>query len=300
MKPGDEVILSEMEHHANIVPWQIAASQFNIKLKYIPVNNLGELEIEKLESLITKNTKLISVIHVSNTLGTINDIKEICNIAKKYSIPVAVDGAQAIAHLPVDVQDLGCDFYSFSGHKLYGPTGIGVMWGKEALLDKMLPYQGGGDMILSVSYDESIFNDLPYKFEAGTPAIAEAIGLSEAINYLKGFDWQVLKFREEQLLKYATDKLMQLGKNINLFGEAPNKVGIISFTINGIHPHDIGTILDNNGVAIRTGHHCNMPLIKKFGLNATARASFALYNTKEDVDAFINGIINVKKLFKVS
>ncbi|MCF8306720.1 MAG: cysteine desulfurase [Ignavibacteriales bacterium] len=293
---GSEIIVSEMEHHANIVPWQIAAESLGIKLRVIPFNENGELMIEKLPELINKNTKLVSVVHISNALGTINPVREIIRIAHENAIPVLVDGSQSVPHMPVDVQDLDCDFFVFSGHKMFAPTGIGILYGKTLYLDKLPPYQGGGDMIRTVSFEKSTFEDLPHKFEAGTPNIAGGIALGSAIDYLNSFDRMELLQHEDALLNYATEKLLSV-RGLRIIGTAKTKASVISFIIEGIHPYDIGTIIDTDGIALRTGHHCTQPVMKHFGLPATARASFAFYNTIEEVDSLIKGIHKVIKMF---
>jgi len=291
-----EIIVSEMEHHANIVPWQIAAESLGIKLRVIPFNENGELMIEKLPELINKNTKLVSVVHISNALGTINPVREIIRIAHENAIPVLVDGSQSVPHMPVDVQDLDCDFFVFSGHKMFAPTGIGILYGKTLYLDKLPPYQGGGDMIRTVSFEKSTFEDIPHKFEAGTPNIAGGIALGSAIDYLNSFDRLELLQHEDALLNYATEKLLSV-RGLRIIGTAKTKASVISFIIEGIHPYDIGTIIDTDGIALRTGHHCTQPVMKHFGLPATARASFAFYNTIEEVDSLIKGIHKVIKMF---
>lgn len=296
-KSGDEIILSMMEHHSNIVPWQMLCKQTGAILRIIPVNNVGELELDVYNQLFTERTKLVAVTHVSNALGTINPVKAIVDLAHVRGVPVLLDGAQAIAHLPVDVQALDCDFYAFSGHKLYGPTGIGVLYGKAAMLDAMPPYQGGGDMIRSVSFEGTTYNTLPYKFEAGTPNVAGVIGMGAAIDYLKKIGFDALVEHEQTLLTYATQALINI-PGLRIIGNALEKTAILSFVLNGVHPHDIGTILDRQGVAIRTGHHCTMPLMEHFGISATARASFALYNTKAEVDKLVEAINYVKELFE--
>jgi len=293
---GSEIIVSEMEHHANIVPWQIAAESLGIKLRVIPFNENGELMIEKLPELINKNTKLVSVVHISNALGTINPVREIIRIAHENAIPVLVDGSQSVPHMPVDVQDLDCDFFVFSGHKMFAPTGIGILYGKTLYLDKLPPYQGGGDMIRTVSFEKSTFEDIPHKFEAGTPNIAGGIALGSAIDYLNSFDRMELLQHEDALLNYATEKLLSV-RGLRIIGTAKAKASVISFIIEGIHPYDIGTIIDTDGIALRTGHHCTQPVMKHFGLPATARASFAFYNTIEEVDSLIKGIHKVIKMF---
>ena len=293
---GDEIILSQMEHHSNIVPWQILCQQTGARLRIIPVNTIGELQMDMFPSLLNKRTRLVAVTHVSNALGTINPVSEIIHQAHKLDIPVLLDGAQAIAHLPVDVQELDCDFYAFSGHKLYGPTGVGVLYGKAALLDSMPPYQGGGDMIRSVTFENTTYNALPYKFEAGTPNIAGVIALGDAVDYVTGIGFEAISEHEQALLSYATQKMGQI-PGLRIIGTALKKIGIVSFLLEGIHPHDIGTILNDQGVAIRTGHHCTMPLMERLGLPGTARASFALYNTRKDVDALLAAIYKTIEVF---
>ncbi len=295
-KDGDEVIISNMEHHANIVPWQLMGDRKKIKLKVIPINDSGELDLEAYEKLITEKTKLVSIVHISNSLGTINPVKKIIEIAHLYGVPVLLDGAQAVPYFNVDVQDLNADFYAFSGHKVFGPTGIGVLYGKTEWLEMMPPYQGGGDMIRTVTFEKTTFDDLPRKFEAGTPNIAGGIGLGAAIDYLNQFDRNDLVVHENELLDYATEKLSQV-EGLRIIGTAKEKASVVSFVIDGIHPYDIGTIIDTDGIAIRTGHHCTQPLMARFNVPATARASFAFYNTKEEVDKLILGIQKVKKMF---
>ena len=286
LEPGDEILVSQMEHHANIVPWQLVAHPLGAKIKSIPMNKNGDLEIEKIEKLINSKTKFISVVHVSNSLGTINPVKEICKIAKKADVPILIDGAQAVQHMNVDVLDIGCDFYVFSGHKMYGPTGIGAVYGKRERLEEMDPYQGGGDMIRSVTFDETTYNPIPAKLEAGTPNIAGTIGLGKAIDYLKEVGINNIEKYEGNLLNYATEKIGSIDK-LTIIGSAKNKASVISFTIDGIHSHDIGGWLDENGIAIRTGHHCTQPAMNCYGINSTARASFAHYNTKAEVDKLV-------------
>lgn len=295
-KPGDEIIVTQIEHHANIVPWQIISQKKEINLKVIPINEKGEILLDEFEKLISEKTKLVSVVHTSNALGTINPVYDIVRIAHKYNVPVLLDGAQAIVHNKIDVQKLDCDFYVFSGHKLYGPTGIGVLYGKANILNTMPPYQGGGDMIRVVSFDETTFDDLPHKFEAGTPNIVGGIGLGAAIDYLNNFDFDEINNHEKSILEYATAKLMEI-PGLKIIGTAENKASVISFTIDGIHPYDIGTIIDTDGIALRTGHHCTQPTMKYFNVPATARASFAMYNTKEEVDKLYAGLLKVIKMF---
>ncbi|WP_327037003.1 cysteine desulfurase [Methylotenera sp. G11] len=297
-KAGDEIIVSGMEHHSNIVPWQILCEQTGAVLRIIPVNHSGELEFEAYNRLFNQHTRLVAVTHVSNALGTVNPVRAMIDLAHIRGVPVLLDGAQAIAHMPVDVQGLDCDFYAFSGHKLYGPTGIGVLYAKSALLDIMPPYQGGGDMIRSVSFDGTVYNSIPYKFEAGTPNIAGAIGLGAAVDYLSNIGFDKVIRHEQALLSYATQSVMRV-PGVRIIGNALEKTGILSFVLEGVHPHDIGSILDLQGVAIRAGHHCAMPLMKHFGLSATARASFGLYNTKDEVDKLVAAIFHVKEVFGV-
>lgn len=298
LKRGDEIILSQMEHHSNIVPWQILCEQTGAKLRVIPVNNVGELEFEAYNRMLGPRTRLVAVAHVSNALGTVNPVRAIIDLAHTRGVPVLLDGAQAVAHLPVDVQALDCDFYAFSGHKLYGPTGIGVLYGKSALLDAMPPYQGGGDMIISVSFNGTVYNTFPHKFEAGTPNIAGVIGLGAAVDYLTNIGFEDLVRHEHALLHYATQSVSTI-PGLRIIGTALEKTGVLSFVLEGVHPHDIGTILDRQGIAIRTGHHCAMPLMEYFGVPATARASFALYNTTEEVDQLVAAIYHVKEMFGI-
>jgi cysteine desulfurase/selenocysteine lyase len=292
----DEIIITELEHHSNIVPWQILCEQTGAKLNYIPINDAGELILEEYEKLLNEKTSIVAVGHISNALGTINPIKTIIDKAHAVGAKVLVDGAQAVPHTKVDVRELDCDFYVFSGHKLFGPTGIGVLYGKEALLDAMPPYQGGGDMIQTVSMTKSTYNSLPHKFEAGTPHIAGVIGLGAAIDYVNKLDLDLTSQYELELLEYANEQAANIADFL-FVGTAKNKTSILSFTLGSIHPHDIGTILDGEGVAIRAGHHCAMPVMERFGIPATARASFAFYNTRAEVDALILAIDKCKKVF---
>ncbi|MBQ2507694.1 MAG: cysteine desulfurase [Bacteroidaceae bacterium] len=296
LKDGDEVIISVMEHHSNIVPWQILQQRKKIVLKIIPMNDKGELLLEEYKKLFSERTKLVSVTHVSNVLGTINPIKELIRIAHEYGIPVAVDAAQSVPHIPVDVQDLDCDFLAFSGHKIYGPTGVGVLYGKEVLLEQMPPYQGGGEMIQSVSFEHTTYNTLPFKFEAGTPDYVATTGLAKALDYCTTLGMENIALHEQELTRYAMDKLNQLG-DIRIFGEATEKDAVISFQVGNIHHLDLGTLLDRLGIAIRTGHHCAEPLMRFLGIEGTARVSFALYNTKNEIDTLIAGIERVRKMF---
>jgi cysteine desulfurase / selenocysteine lyase len=293
---GDEVLITEMEHHSNIVPWQLICEEKGAQLKVIPITDEGELRMDLLEGLLTDRTKLVAVVHVSNSLGTINPITTIVEKAHARGIPVLVDGAQAVAHMPVDVQALGCDFYAMSGHKLFGPTGIGVLWGRLPLLEKMPPYQGGGDMISAVSFKKTTYNAVPNKFEAGTPNIAGSVGLGAAIDYLNNIDLAAMQAYEDELLAYGTRALTAV-PGIRMVGTASKKASILSFVMEDVHPHDIGTILDQEGVAIRTGHHCTQPLMERMCVPATARASLALYNTKEEIDALVGALARVREIF---
>jgi cysteine desulfurase/selenocysteine lyase len=293
---GDEVVISAMEHHSNIVPWQILCEQQGARLCIIPITDAGELDLDAYATLLTDRTRIVSVVHVSNVLGTVNPIEEIVRLAHERGIPVLVDGAQAVAHRSVDVQALGCDFYAFSGHKMFGPTGIGVLYGTSARLESMPPYQGGGDMIRSVSFERTLYKAPPHRFEAGTPDIAGAIGLAAAIQYLAGIGFERIARSERDLLEYATGALSRL-PGLRLFGTAAEKAGVLSFVLDGVHPHDVGTILDREGVAIRAGHHCCQPLMDRLGVPATARASLALYNNCDDIDALSAALQIVRELF---
>ncbi len=293
---GDEILITAMEHHSNIVPWQMLCEQTGAVLKVIPITPTGELRLEGLDALLTERTRLLSVAHMSNALGTINPVETIIARAHAKGIPVLLDGAQSVPHLRVDVQALDCDFYVFSGHKLYGPSGIGVLYGKESLLKAMPPWQGGGDMIRRVTFDRTEYNDLPYKFEAGTPSIADTIALGAAIDYLDGIGLDAIAEHEHGLLRHATEQALEI-PGLRIIGTAPQKGAILSFTLDHIHPHDIGTLLDQLGIAIRAGHHCAMPVMDFFEVPATARASFGLYNTYEEVDILMNGIREVIRLF---
>ena len=292
IRQGDEVLISAMEHHSNIVPWQLLCEEKGAKLRVIPMNDDGELLLDEYERLLGEKTRLVAITHISNALGTVNPIKEMVLSAHRKGIPVLVDGAQAVPHRKVNVQDLDCDFYAFSSHKMFGPTGVGILYGKKHLLDAMPPYQGGGDMIKSVTFEKTIYNDLPYKFEAGTPNIAGGIALGAAIDYMGMLDMDAISAYEHDLLNYATEALRGIN-GIRIIGRAREKAGVLSFVIEGIHPHDIGTILDDEGIAIRTGHHCAQPVMQRFGVPATARASFAFYNTKDEVDILVKGIHKV-------
>lgn len=293
---GDEIIISAMEHHANIVPWQMLCEEKGAILKVIPMNERGELIIDEYEAMLNERTKFVSIIHVSNALGTINPVKEMIQTAHKFGVPVLLDSAQAVPHMRVDVQDLDCDFMTFSGHKMFAPTGSGVLYGKKEILEKMNPFQGGGDMIRTVTFEKTTYAGLPNKFEAGTPAIASNIGLGAAIDYLNSIDREAAFAYEEELLKYATEKLSSI-EGVRIVGTAREKASVISFTIENVHPHDIGTILDQSGIAVRAGHHCAQPVMQFFQIPATARASFAFYNTKEEVDVLVNSIQKVIDVF---
>ena len=296
-KPGDEIIITAMEHHANIVPWQIQSDMMGIVLKVVPVTESGEIRIEDFEKRISSRTKLIALAHASNVLGTINPVEEVIRLAHNYNIPVLIDAAQTVQHLSVDVQALDCDFLVFSSHKMYGPTGIGVLYGKENWLEKLPPYQGGGEMIASVTFEKTTYNDLPFKFEAGTPDYVGSTALGEAIRYIEITGLDNIRLHEEQLLRYATKKLQQID-GLRIIGNAERKSPVISFVINGIHPYDMGMLLDRLGIAVRTGHHCAQPLIDTFGIDSTIRASFALYNTEAEVDALVAGIERVAEMLK--
>ena len=295
LEPGDEILITHMEHHANIVPWQLLCRQTGAVLKVAPINRRGELLVDELEAMISERTRLIGMVHVSNALGTINPVEKVCRLAKSHDVPVLVDGAQATPHMAVDVQALGCDFYCISAHKMYGPTGIGALWAKEAVLDDMPPWQGGGEMINRVSFDQTTFNDLPHKFEAGTPNISGAIGFGEAARFIAGADLEAMARHEQALLDYATEK-MQAIDGLTIIGTARHKGPVISFTFDNAHPNDIGTIVDHYGVAIRTGHHCAMPVMQFFDVPATARASFAPYNLKSEVDVFIDALERARSM----
>lgn len=295
LKAGDEVIVSEMEHHANIVPWQMACEIAGANLKVLPFDDSGVLMIEKLEELITPKTKIISITHISNSLGTINPIEKVIRIAHSHNIPVMIDGAQAVSHEKVDVQQLDCDFYCFSGHKMYAPMGIGVLYGKEKWLNTMPPYQGGGEMIQQVTFEKTTYNELPFKFEAGTPAVSDVIGLHTAIQYIEKLGIDKILQHEQKLLQYATEQLSVI-EGLRIYGTAPQKAAIISFNLEGIHPYDVGVIIDHLGVAVRTGHHCTQPVMQHFQIPGTVRASFALYNTQEEVDRLVEAVKKAKMM----
>ena len=293
---GDEIVISAMEHHSNIVPWQMLCEEKGAVLRVIPINDRGEVEFDQFEKLLNRRTRLVAVSHVSNALGTINPVREIVKTAHGWNALVLIDGAQAVPHMKVDVRNLDCDFYVFSGHKVFGPTGIGVLYGKEQLLEEMPPWQGGGDMIRSVTFEKTTYNELPYKFEAGTPDIAGVIGLGAAIDYLDQIGMDAVAAHERDLLEYGTRALENIS-GLRLIGTAREKAGVLSFVIDGVHPHDAGTILDREGVAVRTGHHCAQPVMDRFGVSGTTRASLAFYNAREDIDALVSGIQKVKELF---
>ncbi|MEC9412992.1 MAG: cysteine desulfurase [Pseudomonadota bacterium] len=296
LQAGDEILISYLEHHANIVPWQIVCEQTGAKLKIIPMTDSGELNLSGLDELLTDKTKIMAVGQVSNALGTVNPVKQMTEKAKAKGIPVLIDGAQAVPHMQVDVQELDCDFYVFSGHKMFAPTGIGALYGKQALLEAMPPWQGGGDMILSVSFDHTEYNALPYKFEAGTPHIAGAVGLGAAIDYMQSIGIEKIAAYEHALLELATDKLSAID-GVRIVGTAEHKASVLSFLIEDVHPHDVGTIFDQQGVAIRAGHHCAQPVMQYYGIAATARASFAFYNTEQEIDALVKAIHTTQELF---
>jgi cysteine desulfurase/selenocysteine lyase len=294
---GDEIILTMLEHHSNIVPWQMLAEEKGARIRVVPINDAGELRIEEYEKLFNEHTKFVGVMHVSNALGTINPINHMIAFAHARGVPVLVDGAQAAPHLAVDVQDLDCDFYAFSGHKLCGPTGVGVLYGKAELLERMQPFKGGGDMILSVTFEKTVYNSIPHKFEAGTPPIAGAIGLGAAIDYLSGVGMSAIAAHELRLLDYATEQVRDI-PGLRIIGTAEQKIAVLSFEVEGVHPHDIGTLLNQEGVAVRTGHHCAQPVMLRLKVPATTRASFAFYNTMAEVDAFIASLRAVLEIFR--
>ncbi len=295
--PGDEVLVTEMEHHSNIVPWQMLCQEKGATLRVAPVDDRGELDLEELERRLGTRTRLLAMAHVSNALGTVNPVRRIVQMAHVRGVPVVVDGAQAAPHLPVHVGELGCDFYAFSGHKVFGPTGIGVLWGKPEHLEAMPPWQGGGDMILSVRFDGTVYAQVPHKFEAGTQHLAGAVGLGAALDWLQGLDRAGAEAHEQDLLDYGTARLLEI-PGLRLVGTAREKVGVLSFVLDDVHPHDVGTVLDREGVAIRTGHLCAQPVLQRFGLEATARASLALYNTRSEIDALARGLHRVREMFR--
>jgi cysteine desulfurase / selenocysteine lyase len=296
LQPGDEILITHMEHHSNIVPWQMLREQTGAVLKVAPINERGELLLDELEAMLTERVKLLGMVHVSNALGTINPVAEVCRMAARHGIPVLVDGAQALPHTRVDLQALGCDFYCCSAHKMYGPTGIGALWAREATLDAMPPWQGGGEMISKVTFEKTTWNDLPSKFEAGTPNIAGGVGFGAAIGYMEQVGVEAIAAHEHEVLDYATARMAEIDE-VRIIGTAANKAGALSFTFGEVHPHDLGTIIDHFGVAIRTGHHCTMPLMQFYGVPATARASFGMYNTKAEVDVFIDALLKARDMF---
>jgi cysteine desulfurase/selenocysteine lyase len=296
VRAGDEILISAMEHHSNIVPWQILCEEKGAHLRVTPINDSGELRLDEFEKLLSSKTRLVAFVHLSNALGTLNPVRRVIEMAHRRNVPVLLDGAQAAPHLRVDVRELDCDFYVFSGHKLYGPTGIGVLYGKAALLEAMPPYQGGGEMISAVTFEKTTYNTIPNKFEAGTPHVAGAVGLAAAIDYFSALDRDTVEAYEHELLTYATATLQEI-PGLRIIGTARAKAGVISFVLDGIHPHDIGTIVDQEGIAIRTGHHCAQPVMDRFGVPATARASLAFYNTREEIDALVNSLHKVKEVF---
>jgi len=293
---GDEIILTVLEHHSNIVPWQMLAEENGVKIRVVPINDAGELLIDEYKKLFNKNTKLVGVTHVSNAIGTINPIKEMIEFAHNHGVPVLVDGAQAAPHMKIDVQELDCDFYTFSAHKLCGPTGIGILYGKANQLNRMNPFKGGGDMITSVTFEKTIYNTIPHKFEAGTPPIAAAIGFGAAIDYLSSIGLSTIEAYEQSLINYATEQINNI-PGIRIIGSAAEKVAVLSFSVDGVHPHDIGTLLNQEGIAVRTGHHCAQPVMQRFKVPATTRASFSFYNSMAEIDALIAGIQKVQKVF---
>ena len=296
--PGDEVLITHMEHHSNIVPWQLLCEQMDARLRVAPIDDRGVLQMDEFERLITPRTRMISVVHLSNSLGTINPVRDIVELAHRHGVPVLIDASQSVYHMPVDVQALDCDFLCFTGHKVYGPTGIGVLYGREALLDAMPPYQGGGDMIRSVTFEKTTYADLPNKFEAGTPNIAGVVGLGVALDYLTGVGFDAIAPHEAELLAYGTAALSEV-KGLRLIGTAPEKASILAFVMKGAHPHDVGTLVDTEGVAIRTGHHCTQPIMDRFGVPATARASVAMYTTHAEIDALVRALELVREMFPV-
>ena len=296
LTPGDEILVSWMEHHSNIVPWQLVCQQTGATLKVVPITDAGELDLDAFRALLTERTKLLAMIHVSNALGTINPVADLVAAARAVGAVTLVDGAQAVPHLPVDVQALGCDFYAFSGHKMYGPTGTGILYGRQALLEAMPPYQGGGDMIASVTFEQTDYNVLPYKFEAGTPNIAGFVGLGAAVDYLTALDRPAALEYEDALLAYATERVGAI-PGVRIVGQARQKTSVLSFVLDGVHPHDIGTILDTEGIAVRTGQHCAQPVMDRYGITATVRASVAIYNTRAEIDALVEGMHKVREVF---
>ena len=298
LAPGDEVLITHMEHHSNIVPWQLLCEQTGAQLRVAPIDDRGVLQMDAFERLIGPRTRMVSVVHLSNSLGTINPVHEIVELAHRHEVPVLIDGSQSAYHMPIDVQALDCDFFCFTGHKTYGPTGIGVLYGREALLESMPPYQGGGDMIRSVTFEKTTYADLPYKFEAGTPNIAGVVGLGAALDYLTGVGFDTIAPHEADLLDYGTAALSDV-KGLRLIGTAPDRASILAFVMKGVHPPDVGTIVDTEGVAIRTGHHCTQPIMDRFGVPATARASVAMYNTRAEIDALVRALQRVREMFPI-
>ncbi len=296
IEAGDEIIIAELEHHANIVPWQVLCERKNAHLKVVPINDRGEIIMDEYARMLSDNTKIVAINHISNSLGTINDVREIIELAHAKDIPVLVDGAQSLQHQPVDVQDLDCDFFAFSGHKIYGPNGAGVLYGKEKWLEALPPYQTGGEMIQKVTFERTTYNSLPFKFEAGTPNYVGAIGMAEALKYLQSIGLNEIAIHEQELLDYATSRLRDI-PGLTIYGTAEKKIGVISFLINGIHHYDTGMVLDKMGIAVRTGHHCNEPLMNHFDIEGTVRCSFALYNTKDEIDHLYNALMKVKEMF---
>lgn len=295
-KPGDEIIVSAMEHHSNIVPWQLLCEQTGARLRVLPMNDAGELILEEYDELLNERTRMVAVVHVSNSLGTVNPVKTIVDKAHKRGVPVLIDGAQAVQHMPVDVQALDCDFYAFSSHKMFGPTGVGILYAKKEHLESMPPYQGGGDMIRSVTFEKTTFNDIPFKFEAGTPNIAGGIVLGDTIEYIESIGIERIAAYEHELLDYATSQLSPI-KGLRIVGTAKEKAAVISFVLDNVHPHDVGTLLDQEGIAVRTGHHCTQPVMQRFGIPATSRVSLAFYNKKEEIDVLVKAIHKVQELF---
>jgi cysteine desulfurase/selenocysteine lyase len=293
---GDEVLITHLEHHSNIVPWQMLCEEKKAHLKVTPIDDRGDVDMDAFRKLLGPRTKIVSLAHVSNALGTINPVRTVVELAHQRDVPVLIDGAQAAPHIPIDVAALGCDFYTISGHKMFGPSGVGVLYGREALLEKMPPYQGGGDMIASVTFEKTTYNRLPFRFEAGTPNIAGVVGLGAAMDYLTEIGLDAISAYEEELLDYGTEQLRSI-PGLRIIGEARHKASVLSFVLEGVHPHDIGTILDQEGIAVRTGHHCAQPVMDRFGVPATARASLALYNTREEIDRLVSGLHTVREVF---
>ncbi|MCC6161361.1 MAG: cysteine desulfurase [Nitrosomonas sp.] len=296
IQSGDEIILTALEHHSNIVPWQMLAEEKGAHIRVVPINDAGELLVDEYEKLFNPRTRFVGLSHVSNALGSINPVKRMIATAHQHGVPVLIDGAQAAPHMKIDVQDLDCDFYAFSAHKMCGPTGVGILYGKARLLESMQPFKGGGDMITSVSFEKTTYNEIPYKFEAGTPPIAAVIGFGAAIDYLEQIGLDAIAAYEHELLVYASERIRQI-PGVKIVGDCPDKVAVISFVMDGIHPHDVGTLLNQDGIAVRTGHHCAQPIMQRFRVAATSRASFSFYNTKKEIDALVEGIRSVQKVF---